>query len=81
MYEIDDEVPMKLICVDKLKVQVKAGNFECYKLELSVAGWWSLVARNKFYLYFDVNVPHQFIRYEEKGKDGSLIVNELVEVK
>ena len=80
MYEIDDEVPMKLICTDRLKVQVKAGCFDCYKLELSVAGWWSLVARNKFYLYFTADALHRFIKYEEKGKDGNLS-NELIEIK
>ena len=80
MYEYGDALTMKLSCVDMLKVQVTAGTFDCYKLELSVSGWQSFFVPDKFYLYFDKNAPHQFIKYEEKSDDGKWIASELVKM-
>jgi hypothetical protein len=72
---------MRLINLGKYKIKVKAGAFECYKLELSVAGWKSMVAKDKYYYYFNSTKPYQFIKYEEKIPDGSWISNELIMYK
>jgi len=80
MYEYGDAVNMKLSCIDTTKVDVKAGSFDCYKLELCVTGWLSAFAPRKFYLYFDKEAPHQFVKYEEKAEDGKWIANELIKV-
>lgn len=69
---------MKVTRVTKQVVAVKAGTFDCYKLELSVAGWQSIFASDKFYLYFASQSPHQFIKYEEKGSNGKWNANELL---
>jgi len=79
-YEYGDALTMKLSCIDKLKVQVKAGSFDCYKLELKVSGWQAAFAPERYWLYFAQDAPHQFVRYEEEMKDGSWIANELVYV-
>ena len=79
--EYGDALPMKLSCVAKESVTVKAGTFECYKLELSVAGWQAFFASDKYYLYYAVESPHQFIKYEEKdSKSGEWYANELIRV-
>jgi hypothetical protein len=80
MYEYGDALTMKLSCIEKLKVQVKAGSFDCYKLELKVAGWQAAFAPERYWLYFSKDAPHQFVRYEEEMKDGSWVTNELVDV-
>jgi hypothetical protein len=81
MYEYGDALTMKLSCVDLVKVKVKAGDFDCYKLELSVSGWQSIFVPDKFYLYFAKDAPHQFIKYEEKSDDGKWLASELVKVE
>lgn len=78
--EYGDALPMKLSCIAKESVSVKAGTFECYKLELSVAGWQSLFSSDKYYLYYAVEKPHRFIKYEEKDKDGKWYANEFIRV-
>jgi hypothetical protein len=80
MYEYGDALTMKLSCIENLKVQVKAGSFDCYKLELKVAGWQAAFAPERYWLYFSKDAPHQFVRYEEEMKDGSWVTNELVDV-
>jgi hypothetical protein len=77
MSEYGNALTLKLTHVSIEKVTVKAGIFECNKLELSVAGWQSLFAPNKFYLYFSAERPYQFVKYAEKGKDGTWKSNEL----
>jgi hypothetical protein len=69
MFEYGNALTMKAINLGKTNVTVKAGIFECYKLELSVAGWQSLFAPDKYYLYFAVAGTHQFVKYEEKDGD------------
>jgi hypothetical protein len=78
--EYGDALPMKLSCVAKVPITVKAGTFDCYKLELSVAGWQSFFASDKYYLYYAVESPHQFIKYEEKDTNGEWYANELVRI-
>jgi hypothetical protein len=78
--EYGDALPMKLSCVAKEWVTVKAGTFECYKLELAVSGWQSFFASDKYYLYYAVESPHQFVKYEEKDKNGEWYANELIRV-
>lgn len=80
MYEYGDALSMKVTILSKEKVSVKAGTFECYKMELSVAGWLSLFAPYKSYLYFTVDGTHQFIKYEEKSDNGGWNVDELIKV-
>ena len=78
--EYGDALPMKLSCIAKESVTVKAGTFECYKLELSVAGWQALFSSDKYYLYYAVEKPHFFVKYEEKDKDGKWYANEFIRV-
>ncbi len=75
--EYGDALKMRLVNLGKYRVKVKAGSFDCYKLELSVAGWKSVVARDKYYFYFNTEKPHHFIKYEEKVSNGRWISNEL----
>ncbi len=78
MFEYGDVLSMKVKVLSKEKVSVKAGIFECYKLELSVAGWLSLFAPYKSYLYFTVGGTHQFVKYEEKSDNGGWNTDELI---
>jgi hypothetical protein len=57
---------------------VVAGEFTCYKLEISVGGWQSVFARDKFYLYVNADPPHHFVRYDEPGDNGTWHSNELI---
>lgn len=77
MAEYGNALTLRLTHVAKETVTVKAGTFECDKMELSVAGWQSIFAPNKFYLYFAAKPPYQFIKYAEKGDDGQWKSNEL----
>ena len=80
MFEYGDALNMRVTNISKTKVVVKTGTYDCYKLELSIAGWQSIFASDKYYLYFDVVSPHQFIKYEEKEDDGSWNANELIKI-
>ena len=71
MNEYGDALPMKLSCIAIQNVKVKAGSFNCYKLELTVSGWQSILDKDKYYLYFAKDPPHLFIKYEEYPSDGS----------
>ena len=77
IYMYGDVLTMKLKNVAIEKVTVKAGTYECYVLELSVGGWQSLFANDKYYLYFTVAPPHIFVEYKEKI-DGIWMPDELV---
>jgi hypothetical protein len=79
MYEYGDALTMKVTNVGEKNVTVKAGTFNCYKLELSLAGWQSIFASDKFYLYFKVEPPHNFIKYEEND-GGVWVANELLKI-
>ena len=76
--EYGDALPMKLTCISKMMVKVKAGTFECYKLELVVGGWQSVISSDKYYLYFAVAGSHPFIKYEEADETGKWNANELI---
>jgi hypothetical protein len=81
IYEYGDVLTMKVTNLGKQKVTVKAGSFECYKLELAVGGWQSLFASQKSYLYFTVANPHHFVQYEEKDDNGKWNADELVKIE
>ena len=78
MYEYGDALTMKVTNLGKQTVLVKAGNFECYKLELAVGSWQSFFASDKVYLYFTMAKPHYFVKYEEKDEKGHWNTNELI---
>ncbi len=80
MAEYGDALSMRATNIGKQAVTVKAGTFECYKLELSVAGWQSLFAPDVYYIYFTVASPHHFIKYEEKEDDGKWSSDELIQI-
>lgn len=80
MFEYGDALTMKVTNVSMQTVIVKAGTFECYKLELYAAGWRSLFTSDKFYLYFAVAGSHPFIKYEEKEGNGRWNTNELIKI-
>jgi hypothetical protein len=80
MFEYGDALPMKVMVISKQMVSTKAGIFECYKLELSVAGWLSLFAPFKSYLYFTVDGTHRFVKYQEKADNGGWNNDELIKI-
>ena len=79
MFEYGDALTMKVNNLGKKTVTVKAGSYNCYKLELSVSGWQSIFASDKYYLYFNVEKPHSFIKYEEND-DGVMNANDLINI-
>lgn len=78
MFEYGNALSMKVKALSKERITVKAGSFVCYKLELSVAGWISLIAPYKSYLYFKADGTHQFVKYEERSDNGGWNTDELV---
>lgn len=80
MAEYGDALTMRATNMGKQAITVKAGTFECYKLELSVAGWISIFAPDVYYIYFSVESPHRFIKYEEKEDDGVWSSDELIRI-
>jgi hypothetical protein len=76
MYQYGGALTMNLTCSGRKTVTVKAGTYECYILELSVGGWQSVFAPDKYLLYFTVDNPHIFVKYEEKVH-GNWIADEL----
>ena len=79
MFEYGNALPMKLSCIALQKVKVKTGAYDCYKLELTVSGWQSIFASDKYYLYFKKDAPHLFIKYEETTSEGTY-ANELFSI-
>ena len=77
MYMYGGVLNMNLKEAGKKSVTVKAGTFDCNVLELSVGGWQSLFAPEKYYFYFSVDPPFRFIKYEE-DVDGVWKGDELV---
>ena len=77
MYVYGGVLTMNLEQVDVKTVTVKAGTYKCNILELSVGSWQSLFAPDKYYLYFSVDPPYRFVKYEEKV-DGKWMSDELV---
>jgi hypothetical protein len=81
MFEYGDALTMKLRNTGKRVINVKAGQVECYRLELSVGGWQSIAASDRYYLYFSTEKPHYFMKYEQKEDDGKWYANELVSIR
>ena len=77
MYAYGGALTMNLEQVDVKTVTVKAGTYKCNVLELSVGGWQSLFAPDKYYLYYSADPPYQFVKYEEKI-NGEWMADELV---
>jgi hypothetical protein len=77
MYQYGGILTMNLAYISKQTISVKAGTFECYVLELSVGGWQSLFAPDKYHFFLAVASPHIFIKYDEKI-NGSLSSDELI---
>lgn len=77
MYVYGGELTMNLKQVDIKTVTVKAGTFRCNVLELSVGGWQSWFAPDKYYLYFSVDPPYRFVKYDEMV-EGKWVPDELV---
>ena len=65
MYQYGGELTMNLVNTGTEKETVKAGTFNCYVLVLSVGGWQSFFATDKYYFYFTVASPHIFVKYKE----------------
>ena len=80
MYAYGGVLTMKLKNIAIKKVTVKAGTFDCYVLELSVGGWQSFFAPEKYYFYFSVKPPHIFVKYEE-SIDGTWRADEITSYK
>jgi len=78
IYEYGDMLTMNVKNISKQTITVKAGTYECYVLELSVGGWQSVFAPDKYHLFFTVANPHIFVRYEEKI-DGKWSADELIQ--
>lgn len=78
IYQYGGVLNMNLVNMAKKTVTVKAGTFECYVLQLSVGGWQSLFATDKYYLYFTVASPHIFVMYQEKI-NGAWSADELMQ--
>jgi len=76
MYQYDNLLTMNLKNTGIATVTVKAGTYKCYNLELSVGGWQSFFAPDKYYFYYTVSPPHLFIKYEEEV-DGTWRADEL----
>jgi hypothetical protein len=77
--EYGDVLTMKLKDVSRESVKVKAGVFDCYKLELSIGGWQSIFSSEKYYIYYSVSGSHPFIKYEQKD-GGKWYTNELIKI-
>ena len=59
-------------------ITVPAGTFECYKLEVGASGGLIKRITSKYYFWFAVEPPHQFVKYQDKdGKD----ITELIEIR
>lgn len=77
MYVYGGMLTMNLKEVAIRTVTVKAGTFKCNVLEFSVGGWQSWFAPDKYYLYFSVDPPYRFVKFEEEI-DGKWMPDELV---
>ena len=77
MYVYGGELTMNLEQVDTKTVTNKTGTYNCNILELSVGGWQSIFAPDKYYFYFSTDPPYRLIKYEEKI-NGKWISDELI---
>ena len=77
MYVYGGVLTMNLEQVGVKTVTVKAGTYKCNVLQLSVGGWQSWFAPDKYYLYYSVDPPYQFVKYDEKV-DGKWMSDELI---
>lgn len=57
------------------RVKVPAGDYDCYKLEMGIAGMVGVfAAKYKYYFWYTVNAPHILVKYEdEQGRLSELI--------
>lgn len=61
--------------IGREEVQTEAGVFDCYKLEMGVAGLATVFAsKYKSYFWYSVDIPHFLVRYEDSmGRITELI--------
>jgi AcrR family transcriptional regulator len=53
--------------IGREQIEVPAGNFDCYKLELGIGGTvGTFAAKYKFYFWYTVDVPHRLVRFEDR---------------
>ncbi len=69
---------LRLKYLNTEQIKVKAGKFNCYKLELSVDGWQGAFSKDKYYFYYTVAKPHYFVRFDQKIDTGVWSSNELM---
>ncbi len=77
IYQYGGPLTMDVLCTGEKSITVKAGTYNCYELVLSVGGWQSFFATDKYYLYFSVAPPHIFVKYAEMI-DGKWSTDELI---
>lgn len=67
--------PMYVVEMGRERINVPAGNYDCYKLEMGIAGMAGVfAAKYKFYFWYTVNEPHILVKYEdEQGRLSELI--------
>jgi hypothetical protein len=72
-------VEMYVRVIGKQEVQIRAGRYSCYKVELGVAGLiGKLFVPQKWYYYFLQQPPYRFIKYEEPGREIIELVNIII---
>lgn len=66
---------MYVVEMGRGQVKVPAGNYDCYKLEMGIAGMAGVfAAKYKYYFWYTVNEPHILVKYEdEQGRLSELI--------
>ena len=69
---------MSLKNLGVVTVNVVAGEFVCYKLELAVSGWQAAFARDKYTFYFTKDAPHKFVRFDQTVAGNKKLSNELI---
>lgn len=78
MFEYGNALELRATNLGKVRIKVKAGTFDCYKLEVAVGGWQAPFAPDKYFLYFTVAQPHYFVKFDQKVEDGKWLSNELM---
>jgi hypothetical protein len=60
------------------KVNVPAGTFDCYKLEVGASGGLIKHLTSNYYFWFTKESPHQFVKYQDEDGEN---VTELIEIR
>jgi hypothetical protein len=81
MFEYGNALPLRAVYQGQEKIKTPGGEFLCHKLELAVDGVLGLFAPDKYYLYFTVEPPQHFVRFDQKVDDGRWLSNELLKAR